>query len=613
MILRSTAFAWSRAKLIVVVLLLLSTVKAAGQQRPPRDTTTQRPPGDTTQVAKDTIKPPPPILARHVSVTATGPATGVWEWTSEDLLREGAITLTDLLQQLPGVLPIRTGLFLQPEVGGPLGQTRGRIQIFRDGYELDPLTESSVDLSRIELADLRHVRVERRLDLTRIDLLTLEPTDGRPQSRVEAGVGEPDVNLFRGVLLAPRFLIGPLGFAIERIDTDGYQSDEPADDFAGWVKWAWIRGRSGIQAEFRQITMNRGLDSPWPGESERRDWVVRGRAAFTSALVGELFGGYSTFRNDTILGIRPDSLPAFIPEANVVQWGARASFDNPFVWADASVRFRDQVALPSVQVDGLAGIRVKQYGAATAALSYADWREAGGAALFDLRAHAGPLLGLTAFAELASGKRGGPSAQFTDSVEVVLSDRSGARLGLAVDRWGVKASAALIRFDNDPIQSFGLPFDSTNALFTAGSARGWEFTYSVPLYFRPLTLQGHYTVYRGGVTPIYLPSELLRVALQLHTLPLKSGNLELLGRIELRQRGEMLAPELVADSADDAVWETGLVPGFRTIDAYVQIRVMDVRLFLRADNITNQEMTELPDRFIRTPRYMYGVKWNFWN
>src|SRR5262245_1936656 len=133
MILRSTGFACSLAKLFVVVLLLFTTDQAAGQQTPPRDSTARRPPLDSAKVVKDSVKPPPPILAKHGNGPRAGVASGVWEWTAEDLQREGAITLTDLLQQLPGVNPIRTGLFLQPEVAGPMGQTRGRIQIFRDG------------------------------------------------------------------------------------------------------------------------------------------------------------------------------------------------------------------------------------------------------------------------------------------------------------------------------------------------------------------------------------------------------------------------------------------------------------------------------------------------
>lgn len=610
MIVRRTGLALP-VKPFFLLLLFSSTTQAAGQQRPRPDSVAldslRRARQDTAQVVADSLRPPA-IIVKHARGSQVNLADAVWEWSSDDLLREGAITLTDLLQRIPGVTPFRSGLFLQPEMAGPFGQTRGRIEILLDGYLLDPLTESSYDFARIELAQLRRVRVERRLDVTRIELSSLEATDGRPQSRIEAGVGEPNVNLFRGLLLAPRFLLGPMGLAIERVDTDGYRGREPADDFAGWFKWAWIRGTGGIQFELRQVSLARGPDSPWPGESKRRDVIVRARAPLAAGLVGELFAGQSTFSNDTIT-VLPDSLLVHTPEADGLQWGARASFDSPTLWTDVSARFRTQQALPTSQIDGQAGLRLSGYGAATASLSYENWRNGGSALSYDLRAQAGPLQGLTAFAEVAGGKRAGPSAYFTDSSAVDLTQRRGLRIGLALERWGITASGAFLRLDTDSTQSFGLPFDSTDTLFSGGNPSGWEFAGSVPLYFRSLTLQGHFTAYPNGQLPIYLPDRLWLIALQFHSSPLKSGNLELLGRIETRHRGQVIAPALATRPG----WDLEVLPSYDVIDAYVQIRVIDVRLFLRVENLSNQVMVELPGRLIQTPRYMYGVKWNFWN
>jgi hypothetical protein len=609
--LRTYGFAHDLTKPFLFLLLVLVCRPAAGQQRTVPDSlardSLKRAQPDSAQA--DSVLPPP-IIVKHPIGSLASPGLGVWEWTSEDLLREGALSLSDLLQRIPGGIPIRTGLYLQPEIAAPFGQTRGRIEVLIDGIALDPLTEATVDLSRIELAQLRRVRVERRLDVTRIDLSTLEPVDGRPVSRIEAGVGEPDANLFRGMFLAPRFLVGPIGLGVERIDTDGYQSREGADDFSGWIKWGWLRGSTGIQAELRQSRMSRGESSPWPGVSDRRDLMVRARAPIARGLVGELFAGHTSFENDTISGDLPDSVTVRIPKAELLQYGGRASFEGRYFWADASARFRDHFAFPSVQVDALTGTTFGRLGAATAAFTFADWRDAGTATSYDLRVQSPSLLGLSAFGEIAGGKRAGPNAHFADSVDVYFSRRSGTRAGLAFNRWGINASAALLRFDTDSVQSFGLPFDSTDIRFAGGKPSGFELAWSVPLLYQPLTVQGHYTKYRGDDLPIYVPRDSWLVALQLHSTPLPSKNLELLGRIEMRQRGEMLAPELNATTSQ---WGTVLLPSYNTIDAYVQIRVIDVRLFLRAENLSNQLVPEIPGRLLQTPKIMYGVKWDFYN
>jgi hypothetical protein len=603
----STGFRLSSMKSVLLLLILLLTAVPAAAQIPD---SLRRPGADSAKVVADSAKAPP-VIVKHTTGTIASLATSVWVWERADLLSEAAVTLTELLQTLPGIAPFRVGLFLQPEVVSTLGQTRGRVQIWLDGYELDPLTEASQDLSRIELANLERVRVERRLDLTRIELSTLEPTDAQPNSRIEAGVGEPDVNVFRGIFLAPRLLVGPFGFTIDRIDTDGLRGQENADVFSGWIKWAYIRGGAAIQAEFRQNSFTRNPESPFPGESKRRDVIVRARAPLLTGLVAELFAGKSTFENDTSVGNPPvaDSILVQTPTADVLQYGGRASFDSRVFWGELSARMRDNDVLPSLQVDGQAGVRWPIAGA-TVAWSHANWKNGGASASMDLRAHAGPFAGVTAFAELSSGKRAGPGARFLDTTDVFLGERKATRFGAALERWGIQASGALVHLDVDSVQSFGLAFDSTDLTFPGGAANGWEFAGSVPLYFKPLSLHGHYTIWPDGAFALYLPNQLWRAALQFHALPLKSGNLELLGRIELRHRGEFFAPA-VTDSLGN--WETTVIPANRQVDGYLQIRVMDVRLFIRGENLRNNQVIELPGRLVGTPRFLYGIKWEFRN
>src|SRR5690606_6837384 len=68
--------------------------------------------GDT--VPTDTL-PPVVVVAPLRAGDAPGWSNGVWEWDREALLRSTALTLSDLLAQIPGVTPIRSGFWGHPE------------------------------------------------------------------------------------------------------------------------------------------------------------------------------------------------------------------------------------------------------------------------------------------------------------------------------------------------------------------------------------------------------------------------------------------------------------------------------------------------------------------
>ncbi|MGH7505822.1 MAG: hypothetical protein ACRELX_09230, partial [Longimicrobiales bacterium] len=274
---------------IFVFASILALAAPAGAQvrdtaRVPADTLVAQP---DSVAAADTI--PPPLLV-PIGVTPTDRFTlGIWSWDADELIRSRHVSLTDLVATIPGVTPFRGGLFLQPEVVSNFGATAGGVRVEVDGYVLDPLIAPTLDLSRLEVAAFEGVHATRGLDGLRIRLHTAEPADARAYSRVEAATGEPNANLFRGIFLAPRFLIGPLGLAIERIDTDGAGGTEPADAFAAWVKWGWTRENRGIQLEYRQTSIHREPESPWVADYERRDVVLRARNRFLPGLVGEVY------------------------------------------------------------------------------------------------------------------------------------------------------------------------------------------------------------------------------------------------------------------------------------------------------------------------------------
>lgn len=567
---------------------------------------------DTAAAARDTIPAdslaPPPTFTQLGSPWAERRAASVWHFDRDALLASGAFSLLELLDRIPSVVTLRAGMFLQPEVASAFGGTSPRVEIEQDGFILDPYTASALDLSTIELAGLTEVLVERRLDLLRIRFRTAAARDPRPYSRVEAAVGQPDANLFRGILLVPRLLVGPFGFAVERLDTDGAGGAEPADVFDGWVKWGWLGESRGLQLELRQSALDRNPRSPWIETRRRRDLVVRARNRFAEGIAAEAYLGESHVDvepTDTFFGL-PDSLRAQPFERSGLQGGVRASFARSGVAVDAGLRARDEPELPRLQADVGVGAALAGRLSVRGDLAVQSWRDADATSSLDLRADAGPFGGIVPFGEWTTGKRGAPLYGDTSRAGPLIEDRTAFRVGAEALVRGVRAGGAFVRVETDSVPAFRQPFDSAARHFAGGAVSGWEAFGRLPLLVDWLALDGSFLRWTSGARWVYMPAVQWRAGLELHAIPLPSGNLEIFGRAEAVHRGEMAAP-----AATGAGLETMAA---RTVySSYLQIRIMDVRIFVRSDDMLGADAEDLPGRRVPGPRLIYGVKWQFWN
>ena len=621
--------------LILAVLTFWSagSIFAQDPQEPAADsaraTTTDTLAADTSRVfandaaaGQDSVRPIPQLAPIHFD-PATGFTSGVWTWTRDSLMLEAPITLGDLLERLPGVMTLRSGLYVQPEAASSLGGTGNRLEVWLDGFVLDPLLESSFDVTKLELANIESVRVERRMSTIRVHVETLSARETRAYSMVEAAVGEPDANLFRGVFLAPRLFFGPLSLAIDRIDTNGLAGAEAADQFAGWAKWSYIRnGGSGVQVEFRRMSTDRDPESPYTAKYLRDDLIVRARARLLDNLVAEVFGGRTALDVDTVLAADNDSLP--LVETNSMQWGARASYASPLMWARGAFRMRDHEVLPSVQIDASAGVTHRIFSAAVE-MTQSSWRESESATELTLRAEAGPFRGIRLFGERTTSDRGVPflnGAVDTLDATALLTNYEGLRAGAQVQWRGIVAGGAMLKVKSDSTTTFGLPFDQQRRLYFGSDATGWEVVGRVPIpWVTGLAATGMVTDWYSGNVSLYMPTRVWRAGAELHAIPLKSGNLEILGRVELVHRGSMLVPPLgevvegdpdEEDPFEDPEEPLATAP-IESIDAYLQIRIMAVRAFLRWEDLGANNVAEFPGRALRGPRLFYGVKWEFTN
>jgi hypothetical protein len=622
---RGRAVAGSFAVLFSLILLLLRPATPAAQVR---DTTQARDTLAADTVPADTLPPPPLVPLR--TPMPTGFAHGVWHWDQAALLRSRAVSLAHLLAGIPGVTVFRSGLFLQPEAASAFGATAGGLQIELDGYELDPLEAPALDLTRFELAQLEAVTVIRGVDgLLRLRIETLEPVDRRPYSRVEAATGEPNVNVFRGLLLAPKLFVGPIGVAIERVDTDGLGAAEPSDGFAGWLKWGWTRENRGVQLELRQMTMAREPASPWVSEYSRRDVVLRARNRFAPGLVGEVYAGRSRLElegpeavsdgvdgQDGQDGQDQEEAPPALERA-AYQAGARVGLELPGGAVEGAVRFRDRTDLPRLAASIEAAFTPFAGRIAMRARFDREQWDGASATRFDVAASTAPLPWLRIFGELGSGAHAAPAYGRTDEGPIlndrtpILTDRTAYRAGAELIWRRLTAAAAFVAVETDSVAAFGLPFDSTFRRFAGGDVRGFEARGRIPLFVDWLAFEGSFTRWLQGTRWAYLPAASGVAALELNALPLDSDNLEILLRGEAVHRGEIAVP----DTAEAAVANGSLttIPQRTVFNADLIIRIMSVQAFLRYEDFSNQDPFDLPRRVLGGPRILYGVKWYFWN
>lgn len=582
--------------LVLSLMPAMTSVAAQEPERPPPDTVPPLP--DAPEVPADTLPeeeppPPPPEPVRFVPYSA-GWAPGVWEWDREALLASTAFTLAELLERIPGVIAVRSGFFGLPEAPVALGATAGRIEVVLDGYSLDPLTSSVPDFARFELMHLSSVRVERRLDRLRIELETASPRDARPYSIVEAGTGDLATNLFRGIFLAPRVLGGGLGLGVERLSTEGLGRTEPANNFTGWAKWGFVRGSTGVELEVRQNSFEIRSQAPQPMDGDRRDLLLRVRSAPVPGFTAEAVLGRSS--SELVL---TDTLVA-----SATQIGLRAQYAIEFGQLEAAVRWRGETGLPRTDARLAAEAGVPDVARIRADVGREGWAGGTAAGTYELHLEVGPLFGLRPFAALSSGRRGVPFAPGVDTA-AVLTERRAWRAGAELALAGFHFAGAALGLRTDSAPDLGLPFDRPVTLHPGGDVRGWEATARIPLLPRGFALEAAYQEWTAGERWVYLPVRAGTAALAYHGFPLDTRNLEVFGRVEATHRGRLLAPA-----------EGGLVDiqGGTLLNLALQVRVVDVRIFIRWDNILHElEYLDLPGRPRAGQRASYGVKWEFWN
>jgi hypothetical protein len=557
---------------------------------------------------------------------------GIWAWDHDDIMASGAVSVAELVAEVPGIVTLLGGDYGTPLGLSAFGTGGGGFRVFRDGFEVTPLSGGVTDLQRIGLGGVHHVRLERSAGEMLIHLRSLEFEDGRPYSLVEAATGDMDTNIFRGAFADPVALGGSVALAIERADTQGRSGNEAGNRQGTWVRYQLHRGDdTGLALDFRRM----GIETSVPdyvSPATRTDWTIRGRHRLTRDLVFELYTGNSTHAVE-------DVRTTYETEGGSVrQSGLRLSFQRDGIWMRGALR-RFSGDLPAHRMDAAAGLSRVAVGGISGRVQRASWGGTSTSATA-LRAWTEPFFGLSLFGSWESGTYGarsgppldvvpppdttGTEAPPADTVDVGelmplfgLTERTARRLGAQLQWKSARISGALLKLESDSLLPLGLEMDRGLPLLPGAERSGWEVWGRVPVpIMEGLHLKG--SLQRWETAGIYLPEEIYRGGFEYHKVLKATGTAELWWALGVRGRKPMSIHSLGEEVLDDETGETSLryttVPFFQSWYARIQIRIVSMRIFIGWENFTRRpELQDFPDRVLPVTRSYYGIRWTLWN
>ncbi|HEX6038089.1 TonB-dependent receptor plug domain-containing protein [Longimicrobium sp.] len=610
---------------------------------------------------------PAPNFPLYRETRQSGFSAASWVFGPRELGRFHGLTLTELLERIPGLVMTRGGGVGQPNGVSAFSSGGGRTRVFLDGWEVRPLSGTTLNLENIPLLDVQEVRVTRGLQETRVDVQTLRLSDRRPFAQIEGGEGDFATRMLRGLFARPLGDRLMVHVGIDVVETQGFRRREnySANTGVARLSYAFSPDRA-LQVEYRTTGIDaqrQASGTDLPRESfDRGELVLRGRGRFfgrrtvcadTSALPAD-----SAARADsaavaagspTAGDACPQTGGVWLDGAIGRSWSSPLDVDTITLERESvQAMLRATVDVPLGTVTGTARVhRVDEEGYAANATELsaraeltpvpwlAAWGEArtlthGGVTGLELEAsgRAGPWGGLSVFGSVAAGTRGlrfwrdsavvvrnlghalDPALPELDTLPVVLfrdteSTANGFRAGAEWMRGSIMAGAAFLVQDVDAVVPYGFWYERGLGPESGETVSGVEAYASIPVIWRQVRLDATYTDFFTAPARPYLPVRFGRAALEYHWI-FRGGNLEPTLRAEVIGRG----PARTIDAQTGAL--TGTTEQYAIVNFLVQFRVLDVRAFWRLENAFNRETAfDIPGLTLPGQRALFGVRWFF--
>ena len=225
-----------------------------------------RAPDDTTHadsarapakaIVRDSIKTP---IVRPFEPRTFDVGGDSWHWDRDAMFASSALTLGELLANVPGVTLYATGFVLAPQAAAWYGNP-GSLRLFVDGVALDPVSARNggiTDLSTIPIWALEDVRVERAAGELRVYMRTWRVDRTTASTRTDVMTGSENLNFYRG-FFGKRFDNG-LAFqaAAQQLSTLS-RTGSDGDALSAFGRLGWAHGAWSIDATLLRQGVTRG-------------------------------------------------------------------------------------------------------------------------------------------------------------------------------------------------------------------------------------------------------------------------------------------------------------------------------------------------------------------
>ncbi|MEO8909392.1 MAG: Plug domain-containing protein [Gemmatimonadaceae bacterium] len=244
---------------------------------------------DSARVKADSIKAPIGRSADPVTYEI-GPQ---YDYNRAQLFATGALTLTDLLDRIPGITTFRSGWLSTPQTATANGDFR-RVRIFYDGVELDNLDNTTggiLDLSTIQIWTLEHLTIERSASELRLYMRSWRVDNTDPYTRVDVATGNEDTNLYRGYYGKRYDNGGVLQLAGQQYGVRSTRFAGAGDELSLLARVGVARKGWSIDAFANRTNATRDIQRPTLGPPPILSLDARHTNAYIRAAVGGLDSG----------------------------------------------------------------------------------------------------------------------------------------------------------------------------------------------------------------------------------------------------------------------------------------------------------------------------------
>jgi hypothetical protein len=591
---------------------------ARAQTAPPVSTAAS--PARDTAAAKgqdSTAKAPPKadtLMANFARAelpasTDVGPA---YRWNRDQIAATGALSLGELLDRIPGLTTIRTGWITDIQHTTVAGAF-GRVRVFIDGLELDPLDAESggvLNIGPLQLWPYEEVVVERVGSEARVHLRTWRERRTNPLTRIDVLTGDREGNVFRGTY-AKRWTNGAgLQAVFSNASTRDIRGTSGGDGsvLGLFLRAGWARGDWSVDAvahrygnERRGAPRARGLDTTQTDRPQQTISYLRVgyRDPDASGVWGQLLVGSLDFREtppgsslNRITSNTTDTTRATLRRASQAQYLLTTGWNHAGLQTSLAARVRAQEGEQSISPIARASYTRGWVSSAV----WAEQSRPDSATRVDASVQVLPFQRLTFVGAASRVTRSSGGADLRSSglrAEAAVRLRGALWLGGGLIRRDTTVAPGPATLDT----GYAAPIALRPATGALATLRGDVF--------RDIKIDAWMIAWRDAQNQFYLPKVQARTQLYVQSdwrTRFPKGQFSFLGAIIHEYRD----PLRFSSSSGVQVTEIN-----RNLSTLMEIRILNATLSWRFSNILQLNYDQAPGYVLPRAVNLYGIRWEF--